>query len=71
MTSETCASTDCVDYVNDCGVRYGGCYEACAGFTMPQFAVPGCDMTTVVTPTATVTALAYGGIIARHVAGTA
>jgi len=66
-TSETCMSTDCVDYVNECGVRYGGCYEACTGFTTPSFAVPGCA-TAVVTPTGTVTVLGYGRVV-REVAG--
>ncbi|TKA46431.1 hypothetical protein B0A54_02263 [Friedmanniomyces endolithicus] len=68
-TSDTCSSTDCVDYVNECGVKYGGCYEACTGFTTPSFAVPGCA-TAVVTPTGTVTVLGYGGVV-REAAGVA
>ncbi|EME43544.1 hypothetical protein DOTSEDRAFT_35785 [Dothistroma septosporum NZE10] len=33
--------TKCVDYVNDCGQSYGGCYNTCAG-QVPTFAVPKC-----------------------------
>ncbi|TKA71701.1 hypothetical protein B0A55_07143 [Friedmanniomyces simplex] len=65
----TCTITSCIDYINDCGIRYGGCYEACTGYTTPTYTVPACPTTTL-TPTATLTTLAYAGI-ARQVAQTA
>lgn len=31
-TKKPCETTACVDYINDCGQTYGGCYEACKGY---------------------------------------
>lgn len=42
----TCTSTICEDHFNDCGQTYGGCYEACSGYTKPVFTDPGCPTTT-------------------------
>ncbi|KAK5697872.1 hypothetical protein LTR97_006831 [Elasticomyces elasticus] len=61
-STSTCESTICVDYINSCGIRYGGCYEACPGYTKPTYTAPACPtITTTVTPTATLTTLAYAG----------
>ncbi|KAF7192349.1 hypothetical protein HII31_06381 [Pseudocercospora fuligena] len=39
-TSSSC--TICADYVNDCGIWYGGCFEACDGAPWPSFTPPPC-----------------------------
>lgn len=44
-STETCTSTVCADYVNDCGQTYGGCYPFCSGYTAPTFTDPGCPPT--------------------------
>ncbi|RMZ11876.1 hypothetical protein D0860_03163 [Hortaea werneckii] len=55
-TSISCGSTVCADYINSCGLRYGGCYAACSGFTKPSFTPPPCPTTTqTFTPTVTLT----------------
>ena len=40
--STDCTQTVCVDYINSCGLMYGGCFPYCSGYTIPSFAVPGC-----------------------------
>ncbi|KAM0714418.1 hypothetical protein Q7P37_010205 [Cladosporium fusiforme] len=42
----TCTESICADYVNSCGISYGGCYPACTGYTTPSFTDPGCPLTT-------------------------
>ncbi|KAJ2904726.1 uncharacterized protein MKZ38_007344 [Zalerion maritima] len=32
----------CVDYINDCGMMYGGCFEECPGAPWPTFEAPPC-----------------------------
>jgi len=56
-TTTACAKTICVDYINDCGLRYGACFPACSGYTTPSFTPPPCPVP-VETNTATVTATA-------------
>ncbi|EME41789.1 hypothetical protein DOTSEDRAFT_116443, partial [Dothistroma septosporum NZE10] len=34
--------TLCVDYINTCGIMYGGCFPHCSGDTTPSFSNPGC-----------------------------
>ncbi|KAK5108946.1 hypothetical protein LTR62_007661 [Meristemomyces frigidus] len=64
--ADPCESTICVDYINTCTLRYGGCFEACGDFTTPKFEVPGCPTSSttssrgkkvVVTATATATVM--------------
>ncbi len=31
-TKKPCETTACVDYINDCGQTYGGCFAACTGY---------------------------------------
>ncbi|MCJ1446705.1 MAG: hypothetical protein MMC23_007211 [Stictis urceolatum] len=38
--------TVCVDKVNKCGLRYGGCAERCDGKPLPSFSEPPCQTTT-------------------------
>ncbi|KAF9732302.1 hypothetical protein PMIN06_011446 [Paraphaeosphaeria minitans] len=45
-TSTSCAITICADYINSCGLMYGGCFPACPGYTTPSFSDPGCPYTT-------------------------
>ncbi|GAB1728069.1 hypothetical protein NU195Hw_g5808t1 [Hortaea werneckii] len=55
-STTSCESTVCADYINSCGLRYGGCYAACSGFTKPSFTPPPCPTTTqTFTPTVTLT----------------
>ncbi|RMY48645.1 hypothetical protein D0865_07962 [Hortaea werneckii] len=55
-STSSCESTVCADYINSCGIRYGGCYAACSGFTKPSFTPPPCPTTTqTFTPTVTLT----------------
>lgn len=35
-----------VDYIDDCGQMYGGCYPACSGYPTPSFTKPPCSATT-------------------------
>ncbi|EKG18756.1 Peptidase M43 pregnancy-associated plasma-A [Macrophomina phaseolina MS6] len=35
-----CPAMVCKDYMNECGKRYGGCYDMCKGEV--SFPVPGC-----------------------------
>ncbi|KAF3346187.1 hypothetical protein VD0002_g6416 [Verticillium dahliae] len=37
---EDCERTICVDKVNECGIKYGGCYRDCAPY--PTFEPPAC-----------------------------
>ena len=58
-TSSACSNTNCIDYINACGIRYGGCFPACTGYTTPSFTVPACPTpVSTETPTATVTTTA-------------
>ena len=58
-TFSACSSTICVDYINDCGIRYGGCFPACTGYTTPSFTTPTCSTPVPTeTPTATLTTTA-------------
>lgn len=43
--TETCSSSACADYINTCGMQYGGCYPVCSGYTIPTFSDPGCPIT--------------------------
>ena len=43
--SSTCQQTLCVDYINDCGQMYGGCFANCPGYTTPSFSEPPCPTT--------------------------
>ncbi|KAK6541902.1 hypothetical protein TWF694_007679 [Orbilia ellipsospora] len=52
--STSCTRTICADYINSCGMLYGGCYPACTGLTTPVFTPPPCPTTTK-TPTKTTT----------------
>ncbi|KAK4150753.1 hypothetical protein C8A00DRAFT_17773 [Chaetomidium leptoderma] len=46
---EKCESqTICVDSINPCGIRYGGCYDVCDLSAKPI--APPCPMTTITTP---------------------
>ncbi|KXS99537.1 hypothetical protein AC578_4250 [Pseudocercospora eumusae] len=47
-TSSSC--TICADYVNDCGIWYGGCFEACSGEPWPSFTPPPCPTSSTITP---------------------
>ena len=38
-----CTVTKCVDKVNSCGKKYGGCYESCPGSPEPTFSPPPCS----------------------------
>lgn len=44
--STTCTNYLCADYINNCGIWYGGCYYDCPGSTTPVFTDPGCPTTT-------------------------
>lgn len=55
ISSPTCSSTLCADYINSCGIWYGGCYAACPGLPTPTFTDPGCP-----TPPPTATTLTTG-----------
>jgi hypothetical protein len=41
-SSSTCTQTVCADYVNSCGMMYGGCFPYCEGSTFPSFSAPAC-----------------------------
>jgi hypothetical protein len=41
-SSTSCTQTVCADYINSCGLMYGGCFPYCSGYTMPSFSVPDC-----------------------------
>jgi hypothetical protein len=41
-SSTSCTQTVCADYINSCGLMYGGCFPYCEGYTMPSFSVPDC-----------------------------
>jgi hypothetical protein len=41
-----CNSVVCDDYMNSCGLRYGGCYRRCSGYTRPSFSAPVCPVPT-------------------------
>ncbi|KAL1381779.1 hypothetical protein HDK64DRAFT_321617 [Phyllosticta capitalensis] len=45
VTSESriCPQFVCKDYINDCGIRYGGCYDMCGKPTV--YTDPGCVST--------------------------
>lgn len=51
--STTCTQTVCVDYINSCGLMYGGCFPYCSGYTIPSFSAPGCP-TSYIASTSTV-----------------
>ncbi|KAF2443285.1 hypothetical protein P171DRAFT_322009, partial [Karstenula rhodostoma CBS 690.94] len=42
IVPEVCSTTLCADYINDCGIMYGGCFLDCPGHTTPSFTDPGC-----------------------------
>ncbi|KAF1826756.1 uncharacterized protein K489DRAFT_124866 [Dissoconium aciculare CBS 342.82] len=42
----TCTQTICVDKVNSCGLKYGGCYANCPDSPPPTFTTPPCPTTT-------------------------
>jgi hypothetical protein len=41
-SSTSCTQTVCADYINSCGLMYGGCFPYCEGDTFPSFSVPDC-----------------------------
>jgi hypothetical protein len=41
-SSSTCTQTACADYINSCGMMYGGCFPYCEGSTFPTFSPPPC-----------------------------
>lgn len=41
-SSSTCTQTVCADYINSCGMMYGGCFPYCDGSTFPTFSPPPC-----------------------------
>jgi hypothetical protein len=41
-SSTTCTQTVCADYINSCGMMYGGCFPYCEGSTFPTFSAPAC-----------------------------
>lgn len=45
ITTETCSSSACVDYIGTCGSLYGGCFPICSGYATPTFTDPGCQST--------------------------
>ncbi|KAK6510599.1 hypothetical protein TWF506_009702 [Arthrobotrys conoides] len=45
-TTTSCTLTICADYINSCGLGYGGCYAACPGIPTPTFTPPPCPTTT-------------------------
>ncbi|EPS44792.1 hypothetical protein H072_1205 [Dactylellina haptotyla CBS 200.50] len=52
-TTTSCGLTICADYINSCGMGYGGCYPACPGLPTPTFTPPPCPTTTKKTTTTT------------------
>ncbi|EPS45282.1 hypothetical protein H072_745 [Dactylellina haptotyla CBS 200.50] len=54
-SATTCILTLCQDYVNSCGIPYGGCYPACHGIATPTFTAPPCPTTTTSTDITTTT----------------
>lgn len=50
---ETTVPTLCVDYVNECGIMYGGCFASTSGMPWPSFSNPGCPTTVTNSPTIT------------------
>ncbi len=38
--------TICVDFVNECGMKYGGCVPHCEGEPLPTFTKPVCPTPT-------------------------
>ncbi|KAK6511668.1 hypothetical protein TWF481_000577 [Arthrobotrys musiformis] len=52
-TTTSCTLTICADYINSCGMGYGGCYPACPGLPTPTFTPPPCPTTTKPTKTTT------------------
>ncbi|KAK6344298.1 hypothetical protein TWF696_007938 [Orbilia brochopaga] len=54
-TTASCTLTICADYVNSCGLGYGGCYPACRGYPTPTFTPPPCPTTTKTKTTTTST----------------
>ncbi|EWC44266.1 hypothetical protein DRE_01092 [Drechslerella stenobrocha 248] len=55
-TTASCTITICADYINSCGLMYGGCYPACKGLPTPTFVPPPCPTTTTTTTRATAVA---------------
>jgi hypothetical protein len=55
-----CPRIICVDKVNSCGLKYGGCYDTCG--PVPTFSVPPCPTKTTTTPTPTATPHYCGGL---------
>ncbi|CAK3822948.1 Hypothetical predicted protein [Lecanosticta acicola] len=41
-TSGTCGQSLCIDYINTCNIKYGGCFPVCSSYTTPTFFDPGC-----------------------------
>lgn len=52
-TTTSCDITICADYINSCGLGYGGCYPACPGLPTPTFTPPPCPTTKKPTKTTT------------------
>ncbi|OAA71344.1 hypothetical protein ISF_01895 [Cordyceps fumosorosea ARSEF 2679] len=53
-TQDNCSTrTICLDYVNECGMMYGGCVPDCKPW--PTFSKPPCPTTTTAPPTTTTT----------------
>ncbi|KAI1858252.1 hypothetical protein JX265_010920 [Neoarthrinium moseri] len=49
-TTDNCSTrTVCADYVNECGIWYGGCFPDCRPW--PSFSKPTCPSTSTVSPT--------------------
>ncbi|ORY72110.1 uncharacterized protein BCR38DRAFT_418936 [Pseudomassariella vexata] len=46
VTDDCSTRTVCVDYINDCGLWYGGCFADCAPW--PTFTAPPCTGTSSV-----------------------
>ncbi|KAK6353999.1 hypothetical protein TWF730_008419 [Orbilia blumenaviensis] len=54
-TTTSCSITLCADYVNSCGMGYGGCYPACPGLPTPTFTPPPCPTTRPTTTSCDIT----------------
>ncbi|KAK0729023.1 hypothetical protein B0T21DRAFT_204917 [Apiosordaria backusii] len=58
--SSTCNGsglTVCADYINDCGMMYGGCFPDCKPW--PTFTAPPCRVTTRIVPVPTQSSFPY------------
>lgn len=45
IPTASCTLTMCADYINECGMMYGGCYPACSGYPTPTYVPPPCSTT--------------------------